>query len=268
QFLHVLTGDEEEHALLLCNYFLHLGAEAYLLLGSGIPEGQTAYVLTRNASRRRDVRIWNAVTGRSYSVTDSYGPLQSVGCLVGVDNIWANVQKHEHPSRLSYNLSKSSHWKPFFAKGKVPPTLDSVQPSELSYEPTDPSYVSRLQQKIEYALKESVMKWRKRFRTSWNRYASQVLRKILPRLESMASASACTDDIQELSEILTSYKMSGFPLSMSFTDVETVIETVLSTGVHLTESRNVEFALAVHIHPYPSGVLALWVYIAALTRKS
>ncbi|XP_075730472.1 coiled-coil and C2 domain containing 2A [Rhipicephalus microplus] len=268
QFLHVLTGDEEEHALLLCNYFLHLGAEAYLLLGSGIPEGQTAYVLTRNASRGRDVRIWNAVTGRSYSVTDSYGPLQSVGCLVGVDNIWANVQKHEHPSRLSYNLSKSSHWKPFFAKGKVPPTLDSVQPSELSYEPTDPSYVSRLQQKIEYALKESVMKWRKRFRTSWNRYASQVLRKILPRLESMASASACIDDIQELSEILTSYKMSGFPLSMSFTDVETVIETVLSTGVHLTESRNVEFALAVHIHPYPSGVLAVWVYIAALTRKS
>ncbi|KAL1433694.1 hypothetical protein MTO96_012231 [Rhipicephalus appendiculatus] len=224
QFLRVLTGDEEEHALLLCNYFLHLGTEAYLLLGSGIPEGQTAYVLTRNAARSRDgdVRIWNAVTGRSYSVTDSYGPLQTVGCLVGVDNIWANVQKHEHPSRLSYNLSKSSHWKPFFAKGKVPPSLDSVQPSELSYEPTDPSYVSRLQQKIEYALKESVMKWRKRFRTSWNRYASQVLRKILPRqvtLESMASASTCTDDIQELSEILTSYKMSGFPLSMSFTDV-------------------------------------------------
>ncbi|KAH7975656.1 hypothetical protein HPB52_004041 [Rhipicephalus sanguineus] len=196
QFLRVLTGDEEEHALLLCNYFLHLGTEAYLLLGSGIPEGQTAYVLTRNSGRSRDgdVRIWNAVTGRSYSVTDSYGPLQTVGCLVGVDN-----------------------------------------PSELSYEPTDPLYVSRLQQKIEYALKESVMKWRKRFRTSWNRYASQ---------------------------------MSGFPLSMSFTDVETVIETVLSTGVHLTESRNVEFALAVHIHPYPSGVLAVWVYIAALTRKS
>ncbi|XP_075526800.1 coiled-coil and C2 domain containing 2A [Dermacentor variabilis] len=272
QFLRVLTGDEEEHALLLCNYFLHLGAEAYLLLGSGIPEGQTAYVLTREHSSARnrdgDVRIWNAVTGRSYSATDSYGPLHSVGCLVGTDNIWANVQKHEHPSRLSYNLSKSSHWKPFFAKGKVPPTLDSVQPSELSYEPTDNSYVSRLQQKIEYALKESVMKWRKRFRTSWNRYASQVLRKILPRLESMASTSTSTDDIQELSEILTSYKMSGFPLSMSFTDVETVIEGVLSTGVHLTESRNVEFALAVHIHPYPSGVLAIWVYIAALTRKT
>ncbi|XP_077547771.1 coiled-coil and C2 domain containing 2A [Haemaphysalis longicornis] len=275
QFLRVLTGDEEEHAVLLCNYFLHLGREAYLLLGTGIPEGQTAYVLTRDAAPRPpghggpdgDVRIWNAVTGRSYSASDSYGPLQTVGCLVGAENIWANVQKHDHPSRLSYNLSKTSHWKPFFTKGKTPPTLESVQPSELTYEPTDASYVTKLQQKIEFALKESVMKWRKRFRTSWNRYASQVLRKILPRLESMASTSSNTDDIQELSEILTSYKMSGFPLSMSFTDVETVIETVLSTGVHLTESRNVEFALAVHIHPYPSSVLAVWVYIAALTRK-
>ncbi|XP_029832757.4 coiled-coil and C2 domain-containing protein 2A [Ixodes scapularis] len=266
QFLQVLVGDEEEHAILLCNFFLHLGKEAYLLLGTGIPEGQTAYVLTREG-HSGGVSIWNAVTGKRYSATDSYGPLQNIGCLVGRDNIWANVQKHEHPSRLSYNLSKANHWKPFFPKGKHQTELDSVQPSELVYEATDPSYVEQLQQKIEYVLKESIMNWRKRFRTSWNRYASQVLRKILPRLESMAASLSSTDDIQELSEILATYKMSGFPLSMSFTDVDTVIENVLSTGVHLTEAKNAEFALAVHIHPYPSNVLAVWVYVAVLSRK-
>uniref|UniRef100_A0A090XDR5 Putative coiled-coil and c2 domain-containing protein 2a n=1 Tax=Ixodes ricinus TaxID=34613 RepID=A0A090XDR5_IXORI len=112
------------------------------------------------------------------------------------------------------------------------------------------------------------MNWRKRFRTFWNRYASQVLRKILPRLESMAARLSSTDDTQELSEILATYKMSGFPLPMSFTDVDTVIENALSTGVHLTEAKNAEFALAVHIHPYPSNVLAVWVYVAVLSRKS
>ncbi|CAN8001529.1 unnamed protein product, partial [Ixodes hexagonus] len=277
QFLQVLVGDEEEHAILLCNFFLHLGKEAYLLLGTGIPEGQTAYVLTRE-ERGEQVGIWNAVTGKRYSATDSYGPLQNVGCLVGRDNIWANIQKHQHPSRLSYNLSKANHWKPFFPKGKHQTELESVQPSELVYEATDPAYVEQLQQKIEYVLKESIMNWRKRFRTSWNRYASQVLRKILPRkvcflfsailLESMAASLSSTDDIQELSEILTTYKMSGFPLSMSFTDVDTVVENVLSTSVHLTEAKNAEFALAVHIHPYPSNVLAVWVYVAVLSRKS
>ena len=42
----MLKGDEEEHAVLLLNYFLHLGKEAYLVLGNAIPEGNTAYVLT------------------------------------------------------------------------------------------------------------------------------------------------------------------------------------------------------------------------------
>ena len=29
------AGDEEEHAILLCNYFLYLGKRAYLVLGEG-----------------------------------------------------------------------------------------------------------------------------------------------------------------------------------------------------------------------------------------
>ena len=39
QFLHMLAGDEEEHAVLLCNYFLWLNQKAYVVLGDGIPEG-------------------------------------------------------------------------------------------------------------------------------------------------------------------------------------------------------------------------------------
>lgn len=35
----MLAGDEEEHAVLLCNYFLHIGKAAYVALGRGIPEG-------------------------------------------------------------------------------------------------------------------------------------------------------------------------------------------------------------------------------------
>ena len=41
QFLHMLAGDEEEHAVLLCNYFLHCGWKAWVILGHAIPEGQS-----------------------------------------------------------------------------------------------------------------------------------------------------------------------------------------------------------------------------------
>ena len=40
QFLHMLAGDEEEHAVLLCNYFLHSGWKAWVILGHAIPEGE------------------------------------------------------------------------------------------------------------------------------------------------------------------------------------------------------------------------------------
>ena len=46
----MMAGDEEEHAVLLCNYFLHMGLQAYLLMGNAIPEGVTAYVLSFHVS--------------------------------------------------------------------------------------------------------------------------------------------------------------------------------------------------------------------------
>lgn len=38
QFLTLLAGDEEEHAVLLCNYLLSMGRKAWLIIGTAIPE--------------------------------------------------------------------------------------------------------------------------------------------------------------------------------------------------------------------------------------
>ena len=40
----MLGGDVEEHALLLCNYFLYYGINAYVILGHAIPEGMSILV--------------------------------------------------------------------------------------------------------------------------------------------------------------------------------------------------------------------------------
>ena len=40
QFLKMLAGDEEEHAILLCNYFKFIRMPAWVVLGEGIPEGK------------------------------------------------------------------------------------------------------------------------------------------------------------------------------------------------------------------------------------
>ncbi|KAL2914077.1 hypothetical protein HK105_206335 [Polyrhizophydium stewartii] len=47
EILHVGAANAVEHAIVLCNFLLARGHDAYVLLGRGIPEGSTAYVLVK-----------------------------------------------------------------------------------------------------------------------------------------------------------------------------------------------------------------------------
>lgn len=46
QIIDMRGGEQIEHAILLCNYFLFLKKEAWVVLGWSIPEGHTAYPFT------------------------------------------------------------------------------------------------------------------------------------------------------------------------------------------------------------------------------
>ncbi|XP_067678650.1 coiled-coil and C2 domain-containing protein 2A-like [Haliotis asinina] len=264
QFLQMLAGDEEEHAVLLTNFFLGLSKKAYLLIGSAIPEGPTAYVLTEEGS---DFWIWNAGTGEHYVYRDNYCPLQSVSCIVNGENIWANIHQYEKPSQLNFNLNDTSTWRPFFGRGFPSPGLSSIQPEALVYTGTNKNYVMDLQEKIEQMLKNRMMEWRSRYITRWNRHCTQIMRKLLPVLEENCGKSIGQQHLAELENSFSSYKVSGFPMNMPFVDLETIVESVFSTGVHAQETSDVEFALAVYVHPYPNSVLSIWVYVASLIRN-
>lgn len=80
----MLSGDEEEHAILLVNYFLAIGKKAWLICGSAIPEGPTAYVLTEESQGHW---IWNPSTGEHFRTQDTNCPLQTIGCLVNAENV-------------------------------------------------------------------------------------------------------------------------------------------------------------------------------------
>ncbi len=62
-------------------------------------------------------------------------------------------------------------------------------------------------------------------------------------------------------------QVCGFPLHSAFTDVETLVEALASTGVHLNREPGVEFALAVYVEAYPNTVMSVWVYVASMVRR-
>lgn len=72
---------------------------------------------------------------------------------------------------------------------------------------------------------------------------------------------------ERLHELIPYFQICGFPISQPFTNIQAIIEAVKSTGVHINESPDVEFALAVYVHPYPNDVLSVWVYAVSLIAR-
>ncbi|XP_039261426.2 coiled-coil and C2 domain-containing protein 2A-like isoform X2 [Styela clava] len=277
QFLNMLCGDEEEHAILLLNFFLHIGKQAYLVLGRAIPEGETAYVLTLEQSQ--EYFLWNASNGHHYKATDFLCPLQNVFALVNQDNIWFNMQVHDIPARVNFNTNQG--WKPLFKSISATQGLTSVQPEVIVYPETELSYVQNLEEMIERTLKEAMMDWRPRHVTRWNRSCSTALHQILRSLEidrwklggaddrqTQSRTTLLQDDHAErLTRLIGDARFVGFPMDMPFTDIDAVVKAVRSTEVHKIQDNDIEFALGVYIHPYPSSVLCVWVYVAAINAS-
>uniref|UniRef100_A0A3Q3JIS1 C2 domain-containing protein n=1 Tax=Monopterus albus TaxID=43700 RepID=A0A3Q3JIS1_MONAL len=205
QFLTLLAGDEEEHAVLLCNYFLSMGKKAWLIIGTAIPEGPTAYVLTFEQSR---YVIWNPSSGQYYGQYDTFCPLQTVGCLVNADNVWFNVQQYTSPMRMSFDTTKAKLWKPFFSRSFSHPGLSSVQPEELVYRHIDKAAAAELQDRIEKILKEKIMEWRPRQPTRWNRYCTTTLKHFLPKLELSGGQDIAEGHRHELQNLLGDNRVS------------------------------------------------------------
>ena len=79
-FFATLWGDEEEHAVQLCNFLLAMGRDCFVVVGNGIPEGATAYVLMveSGAGDALDTNyLINPVTGRIFDARDVHCPLKA-----------------------------------------------------------------------------------------------------------------------------------------------------------------------------------------------
>jgi hypothetical protein len=87
QMLELGAGDSSEHAILLCNYLLEVGMEAYVVMGRGIPEGRTSYVLVKDREKSNEYSLMNAVTGEWFGSRDPHLPLRVVGCVFNAENV-------------------------------------------------------------------------------------------------------------------------------------------------------------------------------------
>ena len=123
QVLDVMCANDKERAVLLTNYFLHLGkiepdkrAEVLLLNGSTfLDKNRVTWVLRRCNEK---VVLWDATAGIGYDQDDECCPLKSVHFLASKSNIFGNIQRSHKLSSLSFDTCNRQQWAVFFPNGK------------------------------------------------------------------------------------------------------------------------------------------------------
>lgn len=144
QFLDLGAGDSEEHAMLLCNYFNFIDRirdkkvdpntafgdiESYICYGDAMPNGEAWFVMRRNKSKIKTggnvpnyTEIWDASTGECFvfgaNNNDPQCPLKKLWCVVGEENVWANVQPTDIPQSMSFDLENKRMWDPFLNESR------------------------------------------------------------------------------------------------------------------------------------------------------
>ena len=191
QTFEIGAGDEEEHAVLMYNFLAALRGSSsssntypseeslkkeslFLVMGSGLPEGDTMYILLRDSSKPAqdfapsNYVLVNPCTGFIYSAADPHCPLKHIYTLVTAYNIFANIQNFGDPSRLEFDITNSLHWRPFFGgRFPFPPTgIGCIQYANVlreegsMYKSTLSSYCIEVETVVRNSVKSQMRKWR------------------------------------------------------------------------------------------------------------
>jgi coiled-coil and C2 domain-containing protein 2A len=304
QFFNMLSGDEEEHAILLCNYFLSMSGsdavDAFVLLGTAVPEGPTAYVLTRakraadrdtggllgglrallNGEEDPTLQFWNAVTGECYSGRDSFSPLKRIDVMFNGENVWGNIQLTANPTNMTFDLTNGAAWRPFFTKKRPANGVGgdttafagaSVQSPVLVYTDASEHQANKVQMNINKALKQEIRLLRERngHTTRFNGMVSDELKKkvLIDFEEAQLDPEKGKRCQTVLAEISKQQGLSGFPINFAYVNMEDAVEQVTSVYHYVADipGQGLQFGLGVHVAPYPNDVYSVWVYLVTIS---
>ncbi|KAL7549348.1 hypothetical protein ACHAWF_012621 [Thalassiosira exigua] len=274
QFITIAAGNREEHALLLTNFFLYLskknpetfGADVFLARGFAIPEGKASWVV-RRCRKTKEVVLYDASSGCSYSQSDKTSPLQKIDYLASTSNVYLNEERTKKPCLLNFDLGNSQKWFPLHEDENNGSAIVSIQEEALSFSTPDYTSARELQDTLRESIQNAVRMWRR----SATAFRSDVASKLAPIIEKLEQAKleglSVRHDIILPESIMKTRAVFGFTLHAREGREKDVLDWVEATEIHRNRHPRAEFAVVVRAFPYPGGVNSLWVFICCLVPK-
>lgn len=290
-----------EELFLVTGYAVPEGDTTYVLIRK---EGRSGNKSSVKGTGANAFLLVNPCTGFVYSAADPSCPLKEIYSLATPYNIWCNVQKLSSPKEISYDIMKPSLWQPLFSDKFRPAltSISSIQP-DISYRATPTGPCLEIEKTLRNAIVSNFRKWRaKRGRadTAFHPEACDVMTDMLEWLEEWkvygtldgqvhAGGSKRSNSSDQAfrshdipSSILTTIEdrashrlknvthtstLTGYPINMAYTDIDSIIDTVRSFSVHETRHPQVQFVLAVRAFPLFNGLISLWLFVGTLEKE-
>lgn len=96
----------------------------------------------------------------------------------------------------------------------------------------------------------------------------RMLRELLNELDSMNPINDINCIENRLSELRRAYKINLTIFRQSYTNVDSIIEHVLHTNLHMNSDQRLQFAFALHINAFVCNILSVSIAIASLSPLS
>lgn len=260
QILNILIASPKDLGVLLTCFYLSLGFNAYLVMGFAVPYGDTTFVLTKEHG---EYFLIDPHSGRKCSSRDTFCALMKVYCIVGPNNVWANIQRETRVFMQNFDPGQGTEWRELFNKSTPAPT-DLAHELTLAY--TDSLDCQNLKKSIETKIMKKFITWRMERKTVWNKRYTELMQEILKELEEdrCFGVEQKTYTTKLIESAQSKYRMSGYPINMPYVSISKIIERVKATEIYLNSDAKVEFALAVHIQSYPMNIFSVWIFILTL----
>ena len=74
-------------------------------------------------------------------------------------------------------------------------------------------------------------------------------------------------EIANLQGLSHNKSLHGFPINCPFTDMKSILAKLQDTNIHHNEAKDVKFACAVKVFPYPNEIFSVWVFLLSECRS-
>eukprot|EP00667_Euglena_gracilis_P005263 EG_transcript_5303 len=255
------------HAVLLCNFLLGFGLDAYVVIGRE-ENGPHVWVLTR---AEKDVVFWESTTGSRYAHGLDGRPVSHkythVGCVFNDACFYANVQPSDEVQYCSFDLDDEAKWKP----------MSTMKMKLIRKQPRVPVCGSAVDPvALEELLEASLMKLVHDHRDAlgltcaWNPEFSYVLTQVLCGYEQEKCYGVVADsryfEAAVRASVRDGYTFKGYPMHFTHGCDRRIFHSLLQSrtckDILETVGQVVTFFVRVKCFVYPEDVLSVWVMLA------